>query len=88
MLDIGFQGDAPAIFGQVRPGLQVFCCSATRSANVQQLARGLAQGSLTCFPVSAKAEGEGRHQARQSILEELVVVDNTCQWEQQVTWMQ
>ena len=32
MLDIGFQGDAPAIFGQVRPGRQVFCFSATWSA--------------------------------------------------------
>ena len=85
MLDIGFQGDAPAIFGQVRPGRQVFCFSATWSADVQQLARGLAQGPLTCFSVGAKAKGEGGHQARQGILEELVVVDSTCQWEQQET---
>lgn len=82
MLDMGFQGDVAALSSQVRPERQVLFFSATWSAAVQELARGLCHQGARPVRISVgqhaedRASGDpDRQQAREGIVQEVVVVD-------------
>ncbi|CAE8626028.1 unnamed protein product [Polarella glacialis] len=80
MLDLGFSGDVDALSSQVRPERQVLFFSATWSASVQQMAKMLCfQGArpvrMTVGQGGSAANDGAARQAREGIIQEVVVVD-------------
>jgi len=88
MLDLGFSGDVNGLSGQIRPERQVLFFSATWSAAVQDLARGLCHKGARLVRISVGqgghcAKNTGARLARESIAQEIIVVDHPDDYERQ-----
>eukprot|EP00408_Alexandrium_pacificum_P020057 CAMPEP_0171209804 /NCGR_PEP_ID=MMETSP0790-20130122/28781_1 /TAXON_ID=2925 /ORGANISM="Alexandrium catenella, Strain OF101" /LENGTH=566 /DNA_ID=CAMNT_0011675419 /DNA_START=1 /DNA_END=1697 /DNA_ORIENTATION=+ len=94
MLDLGFQDDVNELARLMRKDRQVLFFSATWNADVQKLAQGLCRSGSKPVRISYgqgggdATEQDARHQAREGIVQQVVVVDEDggdreAQWERQ-----
>jgi len=91
MLEYGFQDDVGGISGQIRPDRQVLFFSATWGSAVQQLARGICRPGAGPTRISCGRRqeegggggGEPQQLARESIDQQVVVIDHAGDWEKQ-----